>query len=141
MRCPSQKAYNRQQKKLVWANFRQTKIKVRLTKKKKSSKEITVYSLHPALGNFPTLLLDILLPLPLLPILAVFSCEVQTLPSPNRPAVPGSSKPLPRERTNVQQQEGVRLHTNPWLISTSRRGNEERVTDRERRFLDDCTWF
>lgn len=57
-----------------------TKIKVRLTKKKKSSRAITVYSVHPALGNFPTLLLGILLPLPILPILAAFSSEVQTLP-------------------------------------------------------------
>lgn len=51
----------------------QTKIKVRLTKKKLKRN-------HPALGNFPTLLLGILLPLPVLPILAVFSSEVQTLP-------------------------------------------------------------
>jgi len=57
----------------------QTKIKVRLTKQK-SSREITVYSLHPALGNFPTLLLGILLPLLVLPILAGFTSEVQTLP-------------------------------------------------------------
>lgn len=138
MRCPSQKVYNTAEK--VVLGQLQTKIKVRLTTKKKSSREITVYSLHPALGNFPTLLLGILLPLSVPPILAVFLSEVHS-PSQHHSVVPGSSNPLPRERTNVQQQEGVWLHTNPWLISTSRRGNEERVTDRERRFLDDCTWF
>lgn len=135
MRCqPSQRRTEK-----VELGQHQTEIKVRLTRE--AQEQSLPNSPHPALGNFPVLLLDILLPLPVLPIPAAFLSEVQTLPSQHCSAVPGSSNPLLRERAHVQQQEGVWLHTNPWLISTSRRGNEERVTDRERRFLADCAWF
>lgn len=72
----------------------QTKIKVRLTTKKKISREISVYSLHPALGNLPTLLLRYFTSFTSTASSGSILISSANSPSQHHCAAPGSSNPL-----------------------------------------------
>lgn len=118
----------------------QTKIKVRLTTKKNLKRNLCLQP-SPCSGKSPN------------PAIKIFyflyqycqfwqhshlKCKL-SLPTPL--CSTRIIKPRALRKASCAAAGGVWLHTNPCLISTSRRGNEGRVTDRERRFLDDCIWF